>query len=166
MRWDHCPTTAERSWLEPLAEMARPAFTPAPPEKITGVILALSAALPKQRTDEMRGETMLAVYQKQLRDLTVEEIEQAARKCLDELDWFPTIRQIKQRATADNGGRLPTTEQNYHNRIKAVLRRKPVSLHSSSDGQEIDPKTADILAGLKAKANTTRGAWSKTNDIN
>jgi len=147
--------------------MASPPFTPAQPEKITGVILALSAALPKQRTDEMRGETMLAVYQRQLRDMTTEEIEQAARKCLDELDWFPTIHQIKERAVGLLGNRLSTTEQDYHNRIRAIARRKPPEAETwqrpqltEAERMLLDAETAEVLAALRNKAKSERGAWS------
>lgn len=116
----------------------------------------------------MRGETMLAVYQRQLGEMTVEEIEQAARKCLDELDWFPTIHQIKDRAIGFMGKRLQTAEQQAHERIRLIAKRKPAPEQTEEDGEplseeeqaEMDALTAEIMNSLKAKATTERGAWS------
>lgn len=154
---DHCPTIQEREWLEPLAAMSAPAFTPAPPEKLVGTILALSAALPKQATDELRGETMLAVYKRMLSDLTTVELEKAARKCLEELDWFPTIKQIRERSRGYLNMRWATQEQTLHRQIRNLLQRKPKP-ENPEDSANVDPDDVKQLVAEMALARSKRDA--------
>lgn len=160
LRWNHCPTATQRKWMTPLANMATPPLKPVSREKLTKVILLLSAALPKKSTDEMRGKTMLAVYQSQLADLTDEELEQAANKCLGELDWFPTIHQIKDRARSPYGKRIESKERMYLAKIRAILRNKsPEPLAgpiSAEEAHRLEIETDAILAELRVKSKGER----------
>ena len=148
MDFQHSPTDSEREWLELFAKQATPPHYPAPPERLTKTILALSAALPKQATDEMRGETMLAVYQRMLGDLTVEELEASAHRCLTELDWFPTIKQVRDRA-GGGYGRMRTKEQILHQKIKALVAPR-VEIQKPTYLDLTDDERAEISNGLAA----------------
>ncbi len=58
---------------------------------------SLAAALPSQAADANAGKLKLATYTSMLADCDERALAAACRRCLDDLDWFPTVHQIKER---------------------------------------------------------------------
>lgn len=61
---------------------------------------SLSASMPSKNADAQAGKLQLATYISMLSDVDERALASACRSCLDDLDWFPTVHQIKQRIAA------------------------------------------------------------------
>lgn len=109
-------TAADIALIEPLARAVAP-VTPADRKKVRQSITALAAALPAQATDEVTGRLKLTTYYKMLEGCDEAALAYACRRCLDELDWFPTIHQLKERMA-----RFVSTEQHQINVARYILR--------------------------------------------
>lgn len=57
----------------------------------------LTAALPSQATDEISGKLKFRTYMTMLDGCDERALAYACRRCLDELDWMPTVHQLKER---------------------------------------------------------------------
>jgi len=57
----------------------------------------LAASLPSQATDIIHGNLKLGTYKAMFEGCDPRALAYAVRRCLDELDWMPTVHQIKER---------------------------------------------------------------------
>jgi len=58
---------------------------------------ALDAALPSKDGGEAAGRLKLATYRTMLAGCDERALAYACRRCLEDLDWFPTVHQLKER---------------------------------------------------------------------
>ncbi len=129
-------------------------------------LAALSTSLPSKDHGEAGSRLQLNTYMAMLAGCDERALAHACRRCLDELDWFPTIRQIKERMQhwvspeavaisrarvilrtgrrtpeADDRADLPLEELD---RVNAFLRTRGIATRFAADGttyQEAPLKT-------------------------
>ncbi len=89
-------TAAEIAMIQPIASGVV-THQPATERGIRQSIGTLSAALPAQATNEAAGKLKLGAYQTMLAQYDERAVSYACRRCLAELDWFPTVHQIVER---------------------------------------------------------------------
>ncbi|RYE90087.1 MAG: hypothetical protein EOO78_32150 [Oxalobacteraceae bacterium] len=106
----------EIALIEPVANaVAVP--QPADERCIRQSLGGLSAALPSQSTDAMSGKLKLATYQTMLDGCDERALAYACRRCLDELDWMPTVHQLKERMAL-----WISPEESAIRRARAIMR--------------------------------------------
>lgn len=108
--------------IEPVAR-AVAVVQPADERCIRQSLGGLSAALPSQATDATAGKLKLATYMTMLAGCDERALAAACRRCLDDLDWMPTVHQLKERIN-----RWVSPEEIAIRRARAILRtgrRKP-----------------------------------------
>lgn len=89
-------TAAEVALIAPIATAVAPA-RPADEKVISRSIGSLSAVLPSKDMGEDGERLRLNVYLTMLAGCDERALAHACRRCLDELDWMPTIHQLKDR---------------------------------------------------------------------
>lgn len=89
-------TAAEIALIEPIARAVTVA-RPADERTIRRSLGALAAALPAQHRDDVGSKLQLNTYTAMLAGCDERALANACRRCLDELDWLPTIHQLKER---------------------------------------------------------------------
>jgi len=99
----------------------------------------LSAALPSQATDEISGKLKFNTYKTMLAGYDERALSYACRRCLDELDWFPTVHQLTERMA-----KWVSPEESAIRRARAIMRtgRREVTA-------DAPPITADQIRALK-----------------
>lgn len=83
-------------------------------------LAALAASMPSKTKDLNHGKLQLNTYVAMLRGFSRDAINFACRRCLEDLDWFPTVKQIKDRAD-----QFVSPEQRMVQQAKALLGRVP-----------------------------------------
>ncbi|MES3155036.1 hypothetical protein [Sphingomonas faeni] len=124
--------------IEPVARAIAIA-QPADERCIRQSLGGLSAALPSQATDELTGNLKLNAYKTMLAGYDERALAYACRRCLDELDWMPTVHQLKERMA-----KWVSPEESAIRRARAIMRtgRREVTT-------EAPPITADQIRALK-----------------
>jgi hypothetical protein len=89
-------TAADIGLIEPIASAVL-ARQPATERTIRQSLGTLSAAMPAQAANEAAGKLKLGAYLTMLADYDERAVAYACRRCLGELDWFPTVHQIIER---------------------------------------------------------------------
>jgi len=133
-------TAAEIALIEPVARAIAP-IVPADARNLRQSIGALAASLPSQATDEIAGKLKLNTYSSMLDGVDQAALAYACRRCLEELDWFPTIRQLKERIAA-----YVSPEQHAINLARYIMRagrRAPV------EAAPVPPLTDEEIRRLK-----------------
>lgn len=127
----------------------------------------LDVALPSRDAGEIGSKLRLNAYLTMLAGCDERALAYACRRCLDELDWFPTIRQLKERIrgwvspeaaaisraravmraprTPDTGAREPDLSEAEIHRVNAFLRSRGMGTRFAADGstfQEVEAETA------------------------
>ena len=77
----------------------------------------LSAALPSQSSDAVAGKLKLATYHTMLAGCDERALAFACRRCLDDLDWMPTVHQLKERMAC-----WVSPEESAIRRARAIIR--------------------------------------------
>jgi hypothetical protein len=113
-------TPDEVALVEPIAG-AVATVTVADERTVRQSIGSLAAALPSQDAGEAGNRLKLNVYMSMLEGCDERALAYACRRCLDELDWMPTIHQLKERIRA-----WVSPEAVAISRAKAVLRGRRV----------------------------------------
>lgn len=106
----------EIALITPVARAIVP-VTPTDPRNLRQSLGALAAALPSQAVDEIAGKLKLNTYTTMLEGTDEAALAYACRRCLEELDWFPTIHQLKERIAA-----YVSPEQHAINLARYILR--------------------------------------------
>lgn len=106
--------------VDRFAAMALPAL-PKPDEQTMARSLKwLDAALPRQKTDDATGDMRVMLFHRKLGHLPTEALNHACNRAIDELDWFPTIKQMlafaKGWTRSDDAIRLKVKAQHLANR--------------------------------------------------
>lgn len=109
-------SAADVALIEPVAKAIAPR-KPAEERTIRQSIGALSAALPAQATNEIAGRLKLNAYVSALGGCDEAALAYACRRCMKELDWFPTVHQIEERLKA-----YVSPEQHAINVARYILR--------------------------------------------
>lgn len=102
--------------IEPVASAIAVA-QPADERCVRQSLGGLSAALPSQATDSVSGKLKLATYLTMLAGCDERALAYACRRCLDELDWMPTVHQLKERMA-----KWVSPEETAIRRARAILR--------------------------------------------
>ncbi|KTF68668.1 hypothetical protein ACNFJ7_02130 [Sphingomonas sp. HT-1] len=102
--------------IEPIAKAVAPS-KPADERTIRQSIGTLAASMPAQSTSEVAGRLKLNAYVSALGGCDAAALAYACRRCLKELDWFPTVRQIEERLKA-----YVSPEQHAINVARYILR--------------------------------------------
>ena len=137
--------------IEPVARAVAIA-KPADERCIRQSLGGLSAALPSQATDEVTGNLKFNTYKTMLAGYDERALAYACRRCLDELDWMPTIHQIKERMRV-----WVSPETVAISRARAILRagrRAPEEGGSPVDAEQ----RARVNAFLRTRGLSTRFA--------
>ena len=109
-------STRDIALIEPVARaVALP--QPADVRCVRQSLGGLAAALPSQATDVVKGQLKLATYQTMLEGCDERALSYACRRCLDELDWFPTVHQLKERMS-----KWVSPEDSAIRRARAIMR--------------------------------------------
>lgn len=82
--------------VEPIANAVAPC-KPADDRMIRQALSAVRAALPSRANGDGGGALQLKAYQTMLAGCDERALSYACRRCLAELDWFPTVKQIQDR---------------------------------------------------------------------
>lgn len=96
---------------------------PAEERTIRQSLGSLAAALPSQSSDVEAGKLKLATYVSMLAGCDERALAYACRRCLDELDWMPTVHQLKERMAKWIGPEAAAIV-----RAKAIMRRAPAAV--------------------------------------
>ncbi|MBB4837283.1 hypothetical protein HNP52_000334 [Sphingomonas kyeonggiensis] len=89
-------TAAEIALIEPVAQAVAP-IVPASERTLRQSLGALKAVLPASSKAEIVGVLQFNTYMKELAGCDRDALAAACKRCIDELDWFPTIKQIRER---------------------------------------------------------------------
>jgi hypothetical protein len=134
--------------IEPVA-LAVAIAQPADERCIRQSLGGLSAALPSQSTDAVSGKLKLATYMTMLEGCDERALAYACRRCLDELDWMPTVHQLKERMA-----RWVSPEESAIRRARSIVRtgrREQTDDTTPITAAQIRAMTADIREmGLSA----------------
>lgn len=105
--------------IELIEPVARAVAIPKPADErfVRQSLGGLSAALPSQATDEMGGKLKFRTYMTMLDGYDERALAYACRRCLDELDWFPTVHQLKERMS-----KWVSPEDSAIRRARAIMR--------------------------------------------
>ena len=86
-------------------------FQPAAEGHLAKCLLALDAALPRRKAPGETGELWLRTYERMLGHMPAEQLSFISAKCLERLDWFPTVKQMldigKEWRGIEQANRLP-----------------------------------------------------------
>lgn len=153
LAFDHTAvfTAAQITAIEPVAR-AVPAVVEADERYIRQSIGSLAAALPSQDQGEFGSKLKLKAYQTMLAGCDERALAYACRRCLDELDWMPTIHQLKERMR-----RWVSPEEVAISRARAIIRagrRAPVESNGPVDPEQ----RARVNAFLRTRGIGTRFA--------
>lgn len=156
-------TAREIALIEPIA---RAVATPQPAGEryIRQSLGGLSVALPSQATDTVAGTLKLNTYMVMLAGCDERALAYACRRCLDELDWMPTIHQIKDRMAkwvspeeaairraraiiragrrAPEEGDVAAIPPEEVDRVNAFLRTRGIAMQFSPDGTTFQAQAA------------------------
>ena len=119
---------------------------------------ALSASLPAQDTGEAGAKLKLNTYMAMLAGCDERALAHACRRCLDELDWMPTIHQLKERLR-----NWTSPEAVAISRARAILRagrRAPVDGDDRAQLPEADRER--VNAFLRTRGIATQFAQDGT----
>lgn len=153
LAYDHTAvfTAAQIAEIEPVSR-AVPAVIAADERYIRQSLGSLASALPSQDQGDIGSKLKLKAYQTMLAGCDERALAYACRRCLDELDWMPTIHQLKERMR-----HWVSPEEVAISRARAIMRagrREPVE----SNGP-IDPEQrARVNAFLRTRGMGTRFA--------
>lgn len=89
-------TATEIALIVPVAQSVAP-VAPASERTLRQSLGALKAVLPASPKAEIVGVLQFNTYMKTLAGCDERALASACKRCIDELDWFPTIKQLKQR---------------------------------------------------------------------
>lgn len=135
--------------IEPIAKAVAP-WKPAEERTIRQSIGALSAALPSQATSDIAGRLKLNAYVSALGGCDEAALAYACRRCLKELDWFPTVHQIEERLKA-----YVSPEQHAINVARYILRNgkretveEPVGPVTDEQVRRMSPEIRRMGLGL------------------
>lgn len=151
---DQTLTLDDAQALIPLANAALPAHIPASDSMIERCLAPLSI-MPSQLTDPIKGSLKLKTYLTMLAGISEGALKSACRKCLDELTFFPSIKEIKDRAA-----KYVSPEEAKINRARYLLRTAPrIKAEPPPLTQaEVDALKPDMIAlGLKIGALVKNG---------
>lgn len=102
--------------IEPVARAVAPR-KPADERTIRQSVGSLAASMPAQATTEIAGRLKLNAYVSVLAGCDEAALAYACRRCMKELDWFPTVHQIEDRLKA-----YVSPEQHAINVARYILR--------------------------------------------
>lgn len=124
--------------IEPVAKAVAIA-KPADERFVRQSLGGLSAALPSQATDEVSGKLKFNTYMTMFAGYDESALAYACRRCLDELDWMPTVHQLKERMA-----KWVSPEESAIRRARAIMRtgRREVAA-------DAPPITADQIRAMK-----------------
>jgi hypothetical protein len=142
-------TTAEIVTIAPIASGV-PAIHAVDERTIRQSIGTLAAALPAQTTDAAAGKLKLGAYQTMLAGYDERAIAYACRRCLAELDWFPTVHQIVERCVA-----WVSPEQAAIARARAIIRAGRRAPDADDDRE---PVSADELREVRERSEAAARA--------
>ena len=125
--------------IEPVAKAVAIA-KPADERFVRQSLGGLSAALPSQATDEVSGKLKFNTYMTMFAGYDERALAYACRRCLDELDWMPTVHQLKERMA-----KWVSPEESAIRRARAIMRtgRREVTA-------EAPPISADQIRAMKS----------------
>ncbi|WP_380925445.1 hypothetical protein [Sphingomonas leidyi] len=152
--------------IEPIANAVAP-VVPAAERTLRQSLGSLAASMPAAATDEISGRLKLNTYMTMLEGCDERALAYACRRCLEELDWFPTIQQLKQRMAM-----YVSPEQHAINLARHIVRcgrREPpeegsVEPLSLAEIRRLSPEL--ISLGLKVGAITEEQVAEATAEQN
>lgn len=133
-------SAAEIALIEPVAQALAP-VVPADDRTIRQSLGSLSAVLPSAPTDELVGALRFNTYMKMLAGCDQDALAAACKRCIDELDWFPTVKQLKRRIAE-----YVSPEQHAINLARYILlsgEREPLT------EADVEPLTDEEIRRLK-----------------
>jgi hypothetical protein len=136
-------STADLALIEPIAKAVAP-HRAADERTIRQSVGALSAAMPAQATNEIAGRLKLNAYVSALGGCDEAALAYACRRCLKELDWFPTVRQIEERLKA-----YVSPEQHAINVARYILRNGKRETVEEACGPVTDEQVRRMSAELR-----------------
>ncbi len=131
-------SAADIAVITPLANaVARPQL--ADDRFINQSLGGLSASMPSQATDSIHGKLKLNTYKAMLEGCDARALTYAVRRCLDELDWMPTVHQLKERMA------------NWISPEEAAIRRARFILRTGTRDEPVQdvPITAAQIRAMK-----------------
>lgn len=145
-------TAADLALIEPVAS-AVASIQVVDERKIRQSIGALAAALPSQDAGEAGSKLRLNTYMSMLAGCDERALSHACRRCLDELDWFPTVHQLKERIQ-----RWVSPEAVAISRARAIIRAGRRAPAGDDIADLADDERAKVNAFLRTRGLTTRFA--------
>ena len=97
--FDMVVTPEQRAQLAVIAPAYERSLQPASKDEIEDAIALLAAAMPPRKSSEQDGEALLEIYAEGLSDIPIDILRQAYRRCVRECQWFPTVKEIRDRCT-------------------------------------------------------------------
>ncbi len=128
-------TAAELAQIEPVAN-AVAVRQPADEHAIRQSIGTLAAAMPAQTSGIEAGKLKMGAYLTMLEGCDARALSYACRRCLAELDWMPTIKQLMERMTD-----WVSAEESMIRRARTIMR--------AGRREQADPP-AITAAGIRA----------------
>ncbi len=141
-------TAAEIALVEPIAA-AVAVVHPATERVIRQSLGALAAALPAQDTGEAGARLKLNTYLTMLEGCDERALSHACRRCLDELDWMPTIHQLKDRMAGWVSPEAAAIGQ------ARVILRTGRRVPDDEDAAPVDAAAVEALTARLAEASKT-----------
>lgn len=142
-------TAADIALADQVAQGALEA-RPADDDYVRKSVASLSAAMPSQATNTDAGKLKLKTYQTMLIGSDERAIAYACRRCLAELDWFPTVHQIVERIRD-----WVSPEHAAIARARAILRSGRRARQDSDDATAV---SSDDLRRVRERAEAAARA--------
>lgn len=115
--------------LDQMAIAPLPALPPTTRQHVAMCIRAAQEMLPRRASDDLGGDLMIQGYHRKLQHLPKAQISYAFDRATNELDWFPTPKQLLEFASAWN-----RTDEPMQARWKAeaIARRERQTRHEEA----------------------------------
>lgn len=144
-------TASEIALAEQIAAIV-PVERPADDDYVRRSIGSLAGALPAAATSNEGGRLKLKTYQAMLVGSDERALAYACRRCLDELDWMPTVHQIKERMAA-----WVNPDEAARAKARAILR----SGRRAIEGPGAEPVGAEDVRALRERAQDAASVMAR-----
>lgn len=151
--------------LERVAAIPLPALPPCDERHFTQCLRVMTAALPRQGSDDLSGELFIAAYKRKLGHMPKDQINYITDQALERCKWFPTIAECM--SIGAEWERNDEAVRNQANAIAAIGREKQQRMEEAMQAMRdgtISQSEIDALPPRWQSIGETRGYLRRGDD--
>lgn len=151
--------------LERVAAIPLPALPPCDERHFTQCLRVMTAALPRQGSDDLSGELFIAAYKRKLGHMPKDQINYITDQALERCKWFPTIAECM--GIGAEWERNDEAVRNQANAIAAIGREKQQRMEEAMQAMRdgtISQGEIDALPPRWQSIGETRGYLRRDDD--